>query len=130
MTIKRMTAKTKTKPSPETTARLKTIRAKYQREKPSLDKVLADNPQAILTTLGDLLQLHELTAQLKVERERQHLTLAEISVRTGIDTATLSKLENGKTDNPTVGTITRFANSLGKVVGCYLQDSPTLQDDL
>ena len=39
------------------------------------------------------------------ERERQGLSLSAVSERSGIDRATLSKLETGKVPNPTVNTL-------------------------
>jgi DNA-binding XRE family transcriptional regulator len=52
--------------------------------------------------------------ELKQTREETGLTLAEVSKRTGIDQATLSRLENGRQPNPTVDTLWRYANALGR----------------
>jgi DNA-binding Xre family transcriptional regulator len=106
-------------------ARLRSVREKFQGEKPSLEQALAESPGAEVMMLGELLQLHELAARLKQERERQKLTLGMLAKRTGIDAATLSRLETGRAGNPTVGTLLRIAGSLGKVVNCVLQDAPT-----
>ena len=48
---------------------------------------------------GDVMALLSTIAALKQERERQGLTLAEISGRSGLDKGMLSRLENGKVLN-------------------------------
>jgi len=61
-------------------------------------------------------------ASLRLERERQGLTLAEISASTGMDPATLSRLETGKVVNPTYNTIRSYATALGKQVSWLIED--------
>jgi hypothetical protein len=104
-------------------AELAAVRAKYQRERPSLEQALAEGDHEQAVSLGELLQLHQILALLKSERERQHLTLAEVARRAKIDQAALSRLETGRNANPTIGTICRVAGALGKRVDCILQDA-------
>src|SRR4051794_26444701 len=59
-------------------------------------------------------ELSAALAALRAERERQGLSLSELSERCGIDRATLSKLETGKVANPTVNTLRCVARALGK----------------
>jgi len=59
---------------------------------------------------------------LRDERVRQGLSLSDIAKRTGIDRATLSKLETGKTPNPTVGTLRAVARALDKKILWSLVD--------
>jgi transcriptional regulator with XRE-family HTH domain len=54
--------------------------------------------------LGDP-ELVEALAGLRRERERQGLSLTNMAERTGIDRATISKLETGKIAKPTIGTL-------------------------
>ncbi|WP_406698078.1 helix-turn-helix transcriptional regulator [Singulisphaera sp. Ch08] len=54
-----------------------------------------------------------LAASFKVERERSGLSLSDLQEKTGIDRATLSKIENGKVPNPTYSTLAAFAHALG-----------------
>ena len=54
--------------------------------------------------------LHE----LKKAREAAGLTLAAMSKRTGMDQATLSRLENGRQPNPTIDTLWRYASAVGR----------------
>jgi transcriptional regulator with XRE-family HTH domain len=52
--------------------------------------------------------------ELKKAREAAGLTLADVSKRTGMDQATLSRLENGRRPNPTVDTLWRYASAVGR----------------
>ena len=42
--------------------------------------------------------------------------------RTGIDRATISKLETGKIPNPTIGTLRTYARALGRKLAWTLQE--------
>ncbi len=59
-------------------------------------------------------ELIEALAALRRERVRQGLSLTDMAERTGIDRATISKLETGKIPNPTIGTIRTYAKALGR----------------
>lgn len=53
-------------------------------------------------------------ARFKTIRESQGLTLAEAAERMGIDAPALSRLETGKTLNPTLATLLKWAEALGQ----------------
>jgi DNA-binding Xre family transcriptional regulator len=108
----------------EQRAKLKADRDRYQREQKTPEKLLVDGGHQNFVRHGDLLMLHQLMAALKQERERQNLTMAELSTITGIDQAALSRLENGKNSNPTFETMNRIAAALGKTIECTLKDAP------
>jgi DNA-binding Xre family transcriptional regulator len=110
--------------TPEEAARLRADRERYQREKPTPEQLLAEGGHAAFVPLGELLLLHRLTAELRRERERQGVTLAELSDQSGIDQAALSRLETGRHGNPTVDTLYRIAAALGKEIYCGLRDAP------
>ncbi|MHB0961416.1 MAG: helix-turn-helix domain-containing protein [Pirellulaceae bacterium] len=67
--------------------------------------------------------LRQALAVLQAERERQGLSLADIHERTGIDRAALSRLENNEEANPTLATLERYADALGKQLVVLLSDS-------
>ena len=92
-------------------------------EKPTPEKLLAEGGGTDFIPLGELLQIHQIAFWLKRERERQGMTLAELSDRTGIDQAALSRLENGRNANPTLDTLNRVASALGKVISCTFQEA-------
>jgi predicted transcriptional regulator len=60
--------------------------------------------------------VREAMKALKRERQAQGLSLSDVEKRTGIGRAALSRLENESELNPTVVTLTRYAEALGKEV--------------
>jgi len=60
--------------------------------------------------------------QLKAEREAQGLSVLEVARRTGLSATALSRLESGKTLNPTLETLHRYAAALGKSVELAIGD--------
>jgi len=64
--------------------------------------------------------------KLKRERRRQGLTLADVSDRSGLDIGLLSRLENGKVVNPTLMTLWRYANALGRTITLDVSDAATV----
>ena len=114
----------KSKRTAEETARLRADRERYQREKLSPEQLLAEGGHSEFVTLGELMALHAIMAALKKERERQGLTLADVSERADIDQAALSRLETGANANPTLDTLFRVASALDKVIVCGLEDAP------
>ena len=55
-----------------------------------------------------------LAARFKTERESQGLTLAQVAERMGIDVPALSRLETGKMLSPTLATLHKWAEALGR----------------
>jgi transcriptional regulator with XRE-family HTH domain len=117
----------KTERTAEEAARLRADRERYQRERPTPEQLLAEGGHSDFVQLGELLLLHQLTAWLRAERERQHMTLAELEEATGIDQAALSRLETGRNANPTLDTLCRVAAALGKTICCTFRDAPQPQ---
>lgn len=122
--VRRRTA-ARVKRTPEETARLRAVRERFQREKPTLEEVRAANGQTEAMTLGDYLQTQELLRALQQTRKRQNVTLAQLAARTGYDTAVLSRLFTGRQANTTFATVGRIANALGKTLVHALRDLPT-----
>ncbi len=71
------------------------------------------NQQSFSAILG-------LLARFKAERERQGLTLAEVAQRMEIDPPALSRLETGKVLNPTLATLHKWAEALGRKLNVEL----------
>ena len=74
--------------------------------------------------MGEYLELVQLAAELRRARRRAGLSLAEVSKRSGLDRAALSRLENGVRDNPTLGTLGRYARELGLKILVSLAPNP------
>lgn len=66
--------------------------------------------------LRDIIQL------LKAERQRLGLSLSEIGERSGIGKANLSRLENDQDPNPTMDTLLRYADALGRAIHITLSE--------
>ena len=69
-------------------------------------------------------KIDDLLKQLKSAREEKGLSLSDVSERTGMDRAALSKLESGERPNPTVSTLVRYADAVGMRLEVSLIDVP------
>lgn len=102
--------------TPEEAAKYKAIREKVAAELPEL---VARHDERT----ASLDRLDEVVRQLKATREAKGLSLAEMTERTGMDSSALSKLESGQRPNPTVETLVRYAEAVGKRLVVLLTDS-------
>jgi len=123
LTVRRRTAP-RSHRTPDELADLRAVRKRFQREKPTLEQVLAATGQTEAIPLGEYLHAQELLRALRQERERQNLTLVQLAKRTGYDPAVLSRLFTGRQANTTLATVARIANALGKEVVHSLRDLP------
>lgn len=64
--------------------------------------------------LGRYLEMMDIIAQLRAERQRQALSLADISARIGSARENISRMETAGDPNPTLRTLFRYAEALGK----------------
>src|SRR5215207_10184779 len=104
--------------TPEQLAEIQAAREKFQRERPTMEQLVASGDAAHEPIpQGVYLELRALLTALRKEREKAGLSLADLSERTGMDRAALSRLETGQVPNPTVDTVLRYATGLGKRVG-------------
>lgn len=67
-------------------------------------------------------RLEKLIEQLKAAREERGLSLSDLTELTGMDRSALSKLETGKRPNPTLETLVRYADAVGKQLVVSLAD--------
>jgi DNA-binding XRE family transcriptional regulator len=92
------------------------LRDGLQAEKLSLDDLVhsgASDPDAIMT-MGMYFDLQKALHALKRDRKRCGMSIDDVAARSGLDRAVVSRLENGKQDNPTVATLMRYAAATGK----------------
>lgn len=101
--------------TPEEGAKYTAIRRQVADELPDLVARHHDRMPA-------LEQLHELLTQLKAAREAMGLSLSDMTQLTGMDRSALSKLETGQRGNPTVETLARYAEAVGKRLVMTLAD--------
>jgi DNA-binding XRE family transcriptional regulator len=102
--------------TPEEAARYKAIRQQVAQDLPAL----VERHHQRMAALD---QIDELLQQLKAAREEQGLSLADLTERTGMDRSALSKLETGQRPNPTVETLVRYAEAVGKRLVVSLADA-------
>jgi DNA-binding XRE family transcriptional regulator len=102
--------------TPEEAAKYKAVREQIAEELPDL---IARHQKR----LAALDQLQELLVQLKAAREAKGLSLADLTELTGMDRSALSKLETGQRPNPTVETLVRYAEAVGKRLVVSLADA-------
>jgi len=92
--------------------------AEQRAEEEAIRRQHATNPvrqrPAGATNRQSFAAILRLVARFKSVRESQGLTLAEVAGRMGIDPPALSRLETGKTLNPTLATLHKWAEALGQ----------------
>lgn len=93
--------------TPEEAAKVKAVRAQIEVELPELIERHHERVEAAE-------ELQDVLRQLKAAREEKGLSLADVTQLTGMDRSALSKLENGQRANPTVETLVRYAEAVGK----------------
>jgi len=91
----------------EERTRMRSLRQQVETEKEEIlrlgREVFADHEQALAQTIGDL----------KRARQSQRLSLQEVAERMGTDRANVHRLERAS-GNPTVATLARYAEAVGK----------------
>ena len=104
--------------TPEEAAKYRKIREEAELEKP---EIIAQPQQARCEARRQ--QLAAIMDVLKAAREAKGLSLADIYQRTGMDRSALSKLENVTNENPTIDTLLRYAEVVGKRLEIQVLDS-------
>ena len=108
----------------EDKVRHKAVREKFK-DKPTYEQLVAAGEcDGEPVPLGVYLSVGVFLHDLRKAREDAGLSLTDVEKRTGIDKATLSRLETGKQTNPTVDTLVRYAAAVGKELVLTLQDMP------
>jgi DNA-binding XRE family transcriptional regulator len=105
MTLQRITRNRRL--TPDEAAKYREVREQLEQELPELI-TRHDERLVALDQLADLVQ------QLKAAREEKGLSLADLTQLTGMDRSALSKLETGQRLNPTIETLVRYADAVGK----------------
>jgi len=94
-------------------ARHKAIRQEFE-HCPTQEELEASGGYEGPIKSGAYFTVKVLIQELKKARQAAGLTLAAVSKRTGMDQASLSRLENGRQPNPTVDTLWRYACAVGR----------------
>ena len=102
--------------TPEDAVKYKAVREQVAGELPDLIALHHER----MTSLD---QFQVLLQQLKAVREAKGLSLSDLTDLTGMDRSALSKLETGQRANPTVETLVRYAEAVGKRLVVSLTDA-------
>ena len=104
---------------------------RHQRIREQIQEELPAIKQRAQQKLGEAMQrgiaIQHSMAVLKAERIKKGLSLSDMKARTGIERSTLSRLENNAAANPTVNTLTKYANAVGKKVFVVFADSDEVE---
>lgn len=102
--------------SPAERLKERELRERLQQEKPSLDDLVQSGEcdSGSIMTMGMYHDASSALQALKRERQRAGLSLGDVAERSGLDRAVVSRLENGKQENPTIATLMRYAAGVGK----------------
>ncbi len=99
--------------------RLRRARKEAEQDKP---RILASARQAKAHHDAALAQVRETIRAFRAEREAQGLSLADVRERTGFGRSALCRLETELEPNPTISTLLRYADALGKRLVIRLED--------
>src|SRR5262245_31837148 len=103
--------------TPEQEAQERKVRDSFQGKRISLSELLAAGEFTTPMLQSDYLELQlACRERLRSLREAAGLSLTEMAQRTGMDRAAINKLENGVHSNPTISTINRYLQALGKKI--------------
>ena len=89
------------------------IRDRARRERPGADELIDQGELDELVPQAQYIELRALAVRLRELRQRMGLSLTDLSERTGLTRAAISRLENGWNLNPTLETLFRYTEALG-----------------
>ncbi|HJT34644.1 MAG TPA: helix-turn-helix transcriptional regulator [Pirellulales bacterium] len=107
----------------EDQARIDAVRERFQRDRPSLEELLASGEFEPPVPQGEHWDLVEMLVALRSARERAGQSREEIASRMGVDSEDIVRLETGK-KAPTLEILNRYAAALGKQIVLSLADLP------
>ncbi len=102
----------------EREAELKKLRAQLDDEK---DTLKSEGKAKLALVKAKRAELADIFTSLKAEREKQGLSLADMSDRCGMAREVIYRLESLQSPNPTIGTIQRYAAALGLEISIALK---------
>jgi transcriptional regulator with XRE-family HTH domain len=99
--------------TPEEKARLAAVRERFK-SRPTLEELDRSGEFGPPIPGSTFWAVMALMKELRAAREAAGVSLSELADRTGMDKASLSRLESGKQGNPTIDTLARYAHALNK----------------
>lgn len=111
--------------TPEQRAAHMAIRAGARHARPGPDELIDRGEIDELVPQTQFMELRMLTARLRRLRDEQGLSLTDVSERSGLTRAAVSRLENGWNLNPTLDTLFRFAAAVGAHISLDAAPDPS-----
>jgi DNA-binding XRE family transcriptional regulator len=99
--------------SPEKCAAIDATREESRKERPGPDELIDRGELDELVPQAQYIETRALGIRLRRIREGMGLSLTDLSERSGLTRAAISRLENGWNLNPTLETLFRYAEALG-----------------
>jgi len=99
--------------TPEQRAAIRAIREESRHDRPGPDELIDRGELDEPVPHGQFMELLALVTRIKREREQRGLSLTDVSERSGLTRAAVSRLENGWNSNPTLDTLFRYGQSVG-----------------
>lgn len=88
--------------------------AEAQKYKELRSRIEQDKPAILARRRAQAAIVEAVLRELKQARESAGLSLGDVQDRTGMDRSAIAKLENGARANPTLETLVRYAEAVGK----------------
>jgi DNA-binding XRE family transcriptional regulator len=124
-------SKTHDKPalSAEQRAAIEAIRERTRRERPGPDELIDRGELDELVPQAQYIETRALGVRFRRIRERMGWSLTDLSERSGLTRAAISRLENGWNLNPTLETLFRYAEALGVGLSLSVNDPGEAEKD-
>jgi ribosome-binding protein aMBF1 (putative translation factor) len=106
----------------EQKAAIKAIRERSQRDRPGPDELIDRGELDELVSQAQFIEVRALGTRLRGLRERTGLSLTDLSERSGLTRAQISRFETGWNLNPTVETLFRYTEALGVALKLVVED--------
>ena len=101
---------------------IESIRERARKERPGPDDLIDRGELDELVPQAQYVELRALAVRLREIRERIGLSLTDVSERSGLTRAAISRLENTWNLNPTLETLFRYVEALGVSLRLVVDD--------
>jgi hypothetical protein len=106
----------------EEKARLRAIRERFQRDRPSPESLVVGGEYDPPVPAALYFEVQALVKELRTVREAAGLSLTAVAQRAGVDEAGLTDLEGGRYAGSALNLLTRYAAAVGKRISLTVTD--------
>jgi DNA-binding XRE family transcriptional regulator len=112
----------------ERQAEIEAIRERARHDRPGPDELIDRGEIDELVPHSQFMELRTLVARLRRLREDRGMSLSDVSDRSGLTRAAISRIENGWNANPTLDTLFRYAGAIGAQVTLSMSLEPSCSE--